>query len=61
MNKAENKKGKKLKYEKPVMRKIKIAHGDEVLGVGCKLDSQISPFASDPPCNYANCQLTGTS
>lgn len=60
MNKAVNKRGKKLKYEKPVIRKIKLAHGDEILGVGCKTDSQTSPFATEVPCNYANCQLVGT-
>ena len=53
-----NKRSKRT-YKKPTIRIIKLVHGQEVLGIGCKTDIQANPSAG-PPCDFANCQFIGT-
>jgi hypothetical protein len=56
MNMKNIKKGKKKKYEKPLLRIVNIAPGLQTLGTGCKLQNAGLAYAQ--PCVSRACAMT---
>lgn len=53
---------KKLPYEKPALRVVSIAEGQQTLGIGCKLQTSGPTRGQSAPCSIAmtSCNRVGS-
>ena len=60
MKSKPDKPNRKRVYEKPKLRTIKIAEGQQTLGHGCKLESSGISIGDMSSCTNNNCMHPGT-